>query len=1624
MDWLFFPDDASPVPAAIEDWTFGATPVETWSVTQATGGYGRGADGRWALFAPNTPRTYYDPVTLADLGVLLEPESYQTVFKPRAVPLSLSGITRTEFPDQPCPFGVGTFKLAASAVNQIHSFNLLSGGGVAEHILDNTTVTAQWIIKPDGISRFAMFCQKRDGVYASVNFDMRENGSYTGAVGCTATIERDALGYYRMSMTLNSGVGTSTFRFGGQMMLDDGTKGFLGDGVKGFHVAYWGIERGDCMTSPSAANGTTSTLRAADSMLSAVPWVGSGPKSFGIQFAPLTGLDQTIFELGTADNLQLRIEGGLLRYAATTGTESVAFLSGPLASPRSSQTAVVTAGFNEFLLGHNGSLLGVDRIGAAPSNVTSMRLGSRLDGSNARPIAVRRMKFWNHALAENAVLEFSRDLNTAGVVDTETIVTIQPSITVPTDQNTVTFLVTLSQRDLLARVNYRTIGGTAISGVDFLDSVGTLSFLAGETSKEVTVQLGARAEDDRSFKFELNFPVHCAIDNAVCEVSLPRVVRVPPVTSLDILFTDSVGTEWTLTRPSPAPRRQASGLWGLLAANSPAAHWATPSVSGILVDSRGYDQRLFDSVVPNIILGSTSSIDLVTQTPVGTRSLIVTEGSGNEVHGVNVSMNATNSDIPTEDFTAWFMLEPHGRTRWQLSVKGRDNIWHDFRFNLTGAGAVLSFTPDAWIGLEQDPFFPGVYRIGVGKPQLAYAGVDPEFTLMAIDETDNSAIPGNPSNWLRIIHIQVESRIGWGEPLVAAGATAKTVRAPDDLRPNGTWHKRNTFSIGIQAVRLYDLPVIQRILHIRDIAPYQDDYGFYISSGVVGAPNTTGTVYNGIIPGAATVIYTPFAVILTVNPATRFALFQSGVFTGEQLFAGKIGPDVVDLMRIGARLDGTNLQAGAFLLQRLRYWTSDLNTAEGAHYSANLAAAPLPPPVIPPTVSVPTTLRIREGGLLTVPINKAGNGVCSVTYTTKAATAKFGVDYNGLGPLVMDFADTDTQKTFAVQTIADAVSDNAETFTVEISSPVGCTLGNSVCVVTITDPPIVSVPLTAAVKEGDVLTLTLTKTGEGPCSVAWETKAVKAQLGVDYVGVGNPAIVVNFGDTETVKTVQVQTLQDTVSDPNETFNVLLSAPNGCALGNATCLVTITDDEAATSGIYKRGVGFASAVNAGIGKTVYRVTSLADDNTAGTLRYGINQGSRHIIFEVAGVIQMTGDWSFTKSDVTVSGETAPYPGITIRGDADKGGNIRPGSSKRVHFSHINFERCHDARVVTNSNGDAVEIAPGAGLVAEDIEFRHCSFFWSNDECVSIWGTGGTGSCNRISFIDCLFAEPLYRPEDIGYRAHYEGGAIESNHNYGMILGARSFNIDVQYSMWTDTGWRCPFIDANSHVVLANNISLNSQKGAHISMNSYETPMKAFTVTLAGYLCISGPDTKHWDFGCLKIHSGNTIPPTGSKIWADGMYARKGSGATITPYTTINVSGTKAAIQASQRECILDPTKDARPLDIPGNPVPMLTEDEIYQRAIDNIGPFPKNRIPNVTRKIEHLKSQTGAYVNHQTEVNGPSSFTKVTRALDGKTKFSDNVAIPAYPSISATPTADDIKKVRDWLELFLVRIQYD
>lgn len=172
-------------------------------------------------------------------------------------------------------------------------------------------------------------------------------------------------------------------------------------------------------------------------------------------------------------------------------------------------------------------------------------------------------------------------------------------------------------------------------------------------------------------------------------------------------------------------------------------------------------------------------------------------------------------------------------------------------------------------------------------------------------------------------------------------------------------------------------------------------------------------------------------------------------------------------------------------------------------------------------------------------------------------------------------------------------------------------------------------------------------------------------------------------------------------------------------------------------------------------TVLEVTSLADTNTPGTLRYALGQNAPHrtIVFRVCGTIRLTSPLSINKPNVTIAGQTAPGEGICL---ADYPVTV---SANNVIVRFVRFrmgDRFQNKGMVDGAGSDD---AFGGRFIKNTI-VDHCTMSWSTDEAFSFYqGDSLTLQWNLIS-------EPL------DYSYHFEAGDTDfEHHGYGGIWGGR-------------------------------------------------------------------------------------------------------------------------------------------------------------------------------------------------------------------------------------------------------------
>ena len=167
-------------------------------------------------------------------------------------------------------------------------------------------------------------------------------------------------------------------------------------------------------------------------------------------------------------------------------------------------------------------------------------------------------------------------------------------------------------------------------------------------------------------------------------------------------------------------------------------------------------------------------------------------------------------------------------------------------------------------------------------------------------------------------------------------------------------------------------------------------------------------------------------------------------------------------------------------------------------------------------------------------------------------------------------------------------------------------------------------------------------------------------------------------------------------------------------------------------------GHGRYVTGGRGGKIVHVTNLNDSGT-GSFREAVKSGNKIIVFDVAGVIALKSDLKFA-DNITILGQTAPSPGITLRYYT-----VQPGNNNIIRFLRIRRGQEKDI----NDGADATWQRNKTGII-----YDHCSFSWSSDDVASFYDN------NNFTMQWCTVAESLTNP------GHSKGA-----HGYGGIWGGK-------------------------------------------------------------------------------------------------------------------------------------------------------------------------------------------------------------------------------------------------------------
>lgn len=372
------------------------------------------------------------------------------------------------------------------------------------------------------------------------------------------------------------------------------------------------------------------------------------------------------------------------------------------------------------------------------------------------------------------------------------------------------------------------------------------------------------------------------------------------------------------------------------------------------------------------------------------------------------------------------------------------------------------------------------------------------------------------------------------------------------------------------------------------------------------------------------------------------------------------------------------------------------------------------------------------------------------------------------------------------------------------------------------------------------------------------------------------------------------------------------------------------------------ITFGQPTQGGLNGQVLRVTTL-EANGPGSLSEAIQTiGPRIIVFEVGGIIDLKkSNLEVTEPFLTIAGQTAPSPGITI---------IRGGIGIRTHdviIKHIRV-RPGDAEQAPKSGWEPDGLATSGGE-AYNIIVDHCSFTWAVDENLSASGTrteGPDSTSHKITFSNNIIAEGLYNS------SHQKGP-----HSKGTLIHDFCRDIAIIGNLYAHNAQRNPYFKAFTTGVIANNLIYNPGNRA----------------IQLGYVDSEWKGARYKPENCRVSIVSNVLYKGQDSRKDLAMAANRGDAYM---FDNMAFDETGKSIDLAGREINILNEKPSWP----GN-FQALPSGKVEQYVLRHAGARPQDRDETDKRIIQDFLDRSGRIIDSQDDVGGYPDHKLTYRKLD-------------------------------------------
>jgi pectate lyase len=409
-------------------------------------------------------------------------------------------------------------------------------------------------------------------------------------------------------------------------------------------------------------------------------------------------------------------------------------------------------------------------------------------------------------------------------------------------------------------------------------------------------------------------------------------------------------------------------------------------------------------------------------------------------------------------------------------------------------------------------------------------------------------------------------------------------------------------------------------------------------------------------------------------------------------------------------------------------------------------------------------------------------------------------------------------------------------------------------------------------------------------------------------------------------------------------------------------------------------GFGMDTKAGRGGAVFRVTNLNASGT-GSLKACVDgTGPRTCVFEVSGTIKLTYDLIIRNDNIRIAGQTAPSPGIMIRGAGIK------IIASDVVIQHLRVRPGDATTGPDPENRDSLRISGSTERPVRNVVIDHCSFSWSIDEIASTWGPH-----DNITFTNNIFSEPLHQ----SLHPDYDGSGTMP-HGYGVLFG-QSDNSSITFAnnLLAHIVERNPLSRA-AEFVFVNNVVYD--RGT-MDLDVQSEDRKVTKSSVVGNLFLRGPSFSR-ETKPIFVHTKGTYTLVyGSRVYVHDNRAPD-SGSSYSQLVTLTGGDVISNLMTTTSVPVWNSGLVAR----------SSSNNAVYDHVLVHAGARPTDRDSVDKRIVLEVRQRTGKVIN----CVASNGTTRCSKNAGGWPTLAVNRRTLTLPSSHSSIASNGYSNLENWL----------